>query len=172
MPADGPITGCPLLRDELEAVAGPLGLTVQTGAGDCPCALPPPAGPPGGPEPRHASLVCAGARPGAAPTCFHLVAGPTLVEELLAGGAHLVTPGWLRGWRGHLAAMGLDAPTAAALLGEAARLVVLLDTGVGADPAEELAAFAGHLGLPAERRRVGLDHLRLRVERLASARTA
>jgi hypothetical protein len=100
------------------------------------------------------------------------VAGETLVEELLAAGSHLVTPGWLRGWPGHLQALGLDEAAARELIGGAARRVVLLDTGLGPDPGPALEAFAAHVGLPAERRRVGLDQLRLRVELAAASARA
>jgi hypothetical protein len=46
--------------------------------------------------------------------CFHLVAGAALVDEAIARGAYLVTPGWLDDWRGSLRNMGFDEGGAAA----------------------------------------------------------
>lgn len=180
MPAELLVLTCPLLQEEVEAVGRALGLTVRLGGLTCACLAPGPrTTPPATPAPEAAALaaaeaprrplvalasLCAGLARGGPPTCFHLLAGAPLVDDLLSGGAHLVTPGWLRHWRGHLSAMGLDQETARALYQEASREVVLLDTGVAADGAAELGAFAAHLGLPHRTLPVGLDHLRLRLE--------
>ncbi len=166
---DLPAKACPFLREELATLAAQCRLPIDFGPQRCPCSEAPGARGRDGAWP----LRCAGVAPGGPETCFHLVAPAALVDGLLAAGAHLVTPGWLRAWRDHLEGMGLAEPAAArALVGEAARRVVLLDTGLGPDAAGPLAAFAAHLGLPAERIRVGLDHLRLRVDLCATERRA
>lgn len=92
--------------------------------------------------------------------CFHLVAGPQQVAQAIAAGGHLVTPGWLAHWRKHLADMGLPADMAAGFFHEHAREVVLLDTGVNAQAADDLADFAAAVALPTRRLAVGLDSLR------------
>lgn len=172
--ADRAIPACTLLREELRALAAPRRLRLEFAATTCPCraapGLPAHRLVPG--EGRPEALLCAGALPGGPPTCFHLVAGEALVDRLLTSGAHLVTPGWLRQWPEQLQAMGLDGAGARALYGEAARRVVLLDTGAGPDAGPALEAFARHVGLPCERVEVGLDQLRLRVELAALAQRA
>lgn len=130
MEAEASILACPLLRQEAEAVARPLGLRVRVGGLDCPCLHAGPtlgmASPPGSAElvpelgPAQAPLValaslCSGLAQGGPTTCFHLLAPAALVDDLLGRGAHLVTPIWLQGWRAHLEGMGLDQPTARAL---------------------------------------------------------
>ncbi|MBN1918081.1 MAG: PAS domain S-box protein [Verrucomicrobia bacterium] len=94
------------------------------------------------------------------PQCSHLVAPPSLITGHLAEDAYLITSGWLAGWRDHVSRLGLDKATAPFLIGEAARRVVLLDTGVSPSSAEDLAEFARLVGLPAETVPVGLDYTR------------
>ncbi len=89
--------------------------------------------------------------------CFDLVGGTTLVAEATARGAYLITSGRLDDWRG-----------AARFVPASARELLLLDTGVGADPAPKLAEFAKAVGLPATRLAVGLDHLRQLLGRLVA----
>lgn len=178
MPPEVLVLTCPLLQEEVEAVGRALGLRVRLGGLTCACLPPGPRATPA-PTPAPAALaeagtprrplvvlasLCAGLARGGPPTCFHLLASAPLVDDLLSGGSHLVTPGWLRHWRRHLADMGLDQETARALYGEASHEVVLLDTGVAADGAAELGAFAAHVGLPHRTLPVGLDELRLRLE--------
>jgi len=141
--AERGLPACPLLREELEALGAPRRLQLDFADHGCPCRLPPPAGPAGPPELRSDALTCVAVDRAAPPTCFHLLAGETLVEELLASGAHLVTPGWLRGWPGQLQALGLDQATAREVIGGAAKEVVLLDTGVGPDAGPALEALIG-----------------------------
>lgn len=186
MEAEASILACPLLRQEAEAVARPLGLRVRVGGLDCPCLHAGPtlgmASPPGSAElvpelgPAQAPLValaslCSGLAQGGPTTCFHLLAPAALVDDLLGRGAHMVTPVWLQGWRAHLEGMGLDQPTARALYGEGSTEVVLLDTGVAPGADDDLADFARYVGLPGRALPVGTDHLRLRVEaQLSEAR--
>ncbi|MFO1200044.1 MAG: ATP-binding protein [Burkholderiaceae bacterium] len=97
--------------------------------------------------------------------CFDLIAGAGVVADALAGGAYLVTPGWLRDWPAHLAALGFDEAGAAEFFREFARELVLLDTGVDGDASERLQALARATGLPARRIGVGLDHVRAQLAR-------
>lgn len=105
-------------------------------------------------------------------TCFHLLAEPARVDALLRQGAFLVTAGWLARWREWLAGGGFDQHSARLLFGESARRVVLLDTGVDPGAPEALAAFAGYVGLPAEREEVGLERLGLVLGEVALRRRA
>jgi hypothetical protein len=99
------------------------------------------------------------------PTCFQLLAGAAAVDEEEARRSHLVTPGWLASWRAVLARQGLSEPARAhEVYAEGADRVVLVDTGL-VDRGAELEAFARHVGLPAERRQVGLERFAAIVER-------
>ncbi|ADC61442.1 ATP-binding protein [Allochromatium vinosum] len=101
--------------------------------------------------------------------CFHLLTDPAWIDEWLAEGAYLCTPGWLAAWPRHLARLGLaDRDLARTLFGESTRHLLLLDTGHDPRAAEHLAALAEHLALPARRERVGLGYLRLSLIQLAA----
>ncbi|MCB2187996.1 MAG: PAS domain S-box protein [Deltaproteobacteria bacterium] len=98
--------------------------------------------------------------------CFHLLAPAGLVDSLIAEGAFLLTPGWLADWPQHLAEWGFDQATAREFFQESTRKLVLLDSGVIPGCQAELVALAEYLGLPWQVIPVGLDMLRLHLERL------
>jgi signal transduction histidine kinase len=98
--------------------------------------------------------------------CFHLVAGEQLVDEAIASGAHLVTPGWLAHWQAHLAEMGLTPAAAPGFFAESAHELVLLDTGIDSRAQAHAADFAQAVKLPLRRLGVGLDATRQRLARL------
>ncbi len=93
--------------------------------------------------------------------CYHLITSPDLAEYYIQKGFYLVTPGWLSHWRGILEGWGFDQPTAVNFFKEAARAIMLLDTGI--DPAAEdnLEKFASYIERPHETVKVGLDYLKL-----------
>lgn len=98
--------------------------------------------------------------------CFDLVAPPALVESFYQAGAYLISPGWLTNWHSELAAWGFsDQRTLREFFHEFATQLVLLDTGINPDSETQLAALAAYLDLPYQRVPVGLDTLRLQVER-------
>ncbi|MBI4998762.1 MAG: diguanylate cyclase [Rhodocyclales bacterium] len=100
--------------------------------------------------------------------CFHMVAGHSLVDEAIARGAYLITPGWLADWRGKLSQMGFDEVTGGAFFRDFVRELVLLDTGTLADAPARLAEMATALGLPGTRVGIGLDPLRHWLGRLVA----
>lgn len=100
--------------------------------------------------------------------CFHLAAGDTLVNDAIARGAYVVTPGWLADWRGNLRKMGFDEAGAAGFFHDFARELLLLDTGVIDDAQGKFAEFAGAVGLPATRMAVGMDYVRQLLSRLVA----
>ena len=103
--------------------------------------------------------------------CLHLLVNRPVVDQLAAAGGYVVSPGWLERWRHFLDSWGLDQAQARDLFGEIASKLVLLDTGLRGDSTrDDLAAFADYVGLPAEVLPVGLDLLRLHVERLTEER--
>lgn len=100
--------------------------------------------------------------------CFHLVAGPTLVAEMLARDAYLLTPAWLADWRAHVRVLGLAEENVAEFFHDFARELVLLDTGVIGDADSRLAELADVVRLPATRVPVGLDYVRQLLARLVT----
>lgn len=93
--------------------------------------------------------------------CFHMVASPALVDQAIADGGYLITPGWLKDWRGHLAEMGFQPESAGEFFKDFASRLVLLDTGIDPLCAARLDEFAAVVQLPATRIPVGLDHIRM-----------
>lgn len=93
--------------------------------------------------------------------CYHLITSPDLAEYYIQKGFYLVSPGWLAHWQDILEGWGFKRPTAVNFFSEAARAILLLDTGV--DPAAEknLAEFARYVERPHETVKVGLDYLKL-----------
>lgn len=100
--------------------------------------------------------------------CFEHFLNAPLIHEQLRAGAYLLTPGWLEHWRDHLKQMGFTSETGTAFFHESMKKLVLLDTGTLADSAERLQELAAFLKLPAERIPVGLDMLRLELEKLVA----
>lgn len=149
--------GCgrpPLAREELQQLQPvPCGQTVIFGSVCLGCPGTPPAA---APDIRYERLE----------QCFHLIAGSTLVDSLIAGGSYLVTPGWAAEWQNDAAGTGIDPAGAAAMISESSRDLVCLDTGIHADTAGQLAGLAAVTGLPERRIAVGLDHVRLLLTRV------
>ncbi len=98
--------------------------------------------------------------------CFHLVASATLVDEAIAAGAYLISPGWLQNWQQHVADLGFANATAGVFFQDFAKRLVLLDTGIDDRAVALLAEMQTAIGLPVQRISVGLDHLRLVLNRL------
>lgn len=98
--------------------------------------------------------------------CFHLVAGTTLVGEAMGDGGYLMSPGWLKNWQKHVSDLGFTRDTAGAFFRDFAKRLVLLDTGVDTRATGLLDEIQAAIGLPAHRIGVGLDHLRLFLNRL------
>jgi hypothetical protein len=98
--------------------------------------------------------------------CFHLIAGPSLVDEAMAGGGYLISPAWLADWRGQLRRLGFEAEQAGEFFHDFASELVLLDTRLDAETRTLLAELRAVVKLPARRLAVGLDHLRPLLSRL------
>jgi PAS domain S-box-containing protein len=100
--------------------------------------------------------------------CFYLVAPAAMVDDLIAAGAYLMTPGWLQHWQGQMADWGFDQNTARQFFQETIKKLVLLDTGVHPDSQAELSTMGDYLDLPVQSIPVGLDMLSLSLEHLAA----
>lgn len=84
-----------------------------------------------------------------------------MVDEAIAEGGYLISPGWLQNWQAHVSELGFDSETAGAFFQDFAKRLVLLDTGIDVRAIDLLEEFQAAVGLPAQRLAVGLDHLRL-----------
>ena len=98
--------------------------------------------------------------------CFALLCNAALVDDLIAQGAHLLSPGWLTRSKRNLADWGFDQATARAFFRECTSEFVLLDTGALPDAAEQLQEFAAYLDRPARRLSVGTDVLGLHLREM------
>ncbi|MES9829434.1 MAG: ATP-binding protein [Candidatus Thiodiazotropha sp.] len=97
--------------------------------------------------------------------CFHLIAARDLVDEAIRSGAYLVSPGWLQNWRTHLEAMGFAEEQVSGFFQEIAREIVLLDTGINPQAETQLAELQSVTGLAVRRISVGLDQVRLLLQK-------
>ena len=97
--------------------------------------------------------------------CFSIFLGSAQIEQLLAGGAYLVTPGWLGHWQGWMAQWRFDEKTAGEYFAEFSSRIVLLDTGVDKNVKEKLESFAAFVNIPHETIQVGLDLFRMHLEK-------
>ncbi|MBR9982330.1 MAG: PAS domain-containing protein, partial [Desulfatitalea sp.] len=109
-------------------------------------------------------------RVGLGPGTFELFLPATLVAHYQSAGAYLLTPGWLADWPDRLTAWGFDQAAAREFFSESCARLVLLDTGVLPDSADQLAALAAFVARPCERVPVGLDLLRLQLRDLLQTR--
>ncbi len=102
--------------------------------------------------------------------CFHLLAGRGTINNYLAEGAYLLTPGWLAHWRRRIEEMGFDgtqsSQTVREFFAESATRLLLLDTGVDLQSDERLHEFADFVGLDLDILPVGLDFFRLFLSKI------
>jgi len=90
--------------------------------------------------------------------CFYLFMQPEVVDHFIAKGYHLITPGWLSGWKNQIEhIMGFDQTSARAFFQETAKTLLLVDTASDPHSESKLAEMAEYLKIPAERVAVGLD---------------
>jgi signal transduction histidine kinase len=97
--------------------------------------------------------------------CFHLIAGKTLVDTAIADGSYLMSPAWVRNWRGYIADQGFTAETAGEFYRDFAKRLVLLDTGVEPHASRHADEFSEAVGLPLHRMVIGLDTMRLMLSK-------
>jgi signal transduction histidine kinase len=96
--------------------------------------------------------------------CMEMIAGNYTVSKLVSGGAYLVTPGWLEDWQRHISEWGFTQETAQDFFADCSRQIVLLDTAIRQDAADELRAYAEYVDRPFAIIQVGLDMLQLRMQ--------
>jgi len=100
------------------------------------------------------------------PLCLSWLLNQTLVEEMLARGAYLLSPGWLDKWEFQvMKRWKFDKVTARQFFSESAKELVLLDTGVYGDCTKKMLEFSAYVDIPWRIVPVGLEHLQLHLER-------
>ena len=155
----------PLSREEILQAAAQAG----TGGEDfslvhvfCGCCTPvsEPAQPLSPPIPAHFQFHKLG-------QCFYLLAPPGLIDGLIKSGAYLISPGWLVHWREHLEEWGLgrNQVLAREFFRDHISRLVLLDTGIDSRSAAHIKEFAGFVDCPFEIVPIGLEFLRLFLEK-------
>jgi GAF domain-containing protein len=97
--------------------------------------------------------------------CFYPLAGRDIIDNYIAEGAYLLTPGWLAHWRRRVEELGFDSKQSGQAVreffSESAMRLVLLDTGTDPKSDERLQEFADFVGLAFDTLPVGLDFFRL-----------
>lgn len=102
--------------------------------------------------------------------CHEWVADKVVLDRLLQDGALPVLPGWLKDWEAHIdGRWPADRKAALSYFRDAARKIVLLDTGVAPGVDRELRSFARFLRMPFETHPAGLGHFRLALARIVLA---
>jgi len=102
--------------------------------------------------------------------CFYMLANPDLIDQYLANGNYLVTPGWLKRWHDFIQIWGFDQETAQSYFAESTDRIHLLDTGVDPDAIGHLKAFSAFVNRPCHITTVGLGLLDLLLNNIVLKR--
>jgi signal transduction histidine kinase/CheY-like chemotaxis protein len=89
-------------------------------------------------------------------SCLALLADQTMIDHYQRTGAYILTPGTLARWHTSIIQAGVECPPAPPSLGESTTHLVLFDTGVDPDSAEQLHTCANQVGLPCTIMPIGL----------------
>jgi diguanylate cyclase (GGDEF)-like protein len=80
--------------------------------------------------------------------CFTHLTCDEFLEYLISQGSYIVSTGWLKKWRNHLAAMGFDKDTARSFFQETSKQIVFLDAKIDDNVEGLLVELSSYLGLP------------------------
>ena len=98
--------------------------------------------------------------------CFSLLAGDYLISQYQRQGGYLVSSGWLGEWEERLAPSGSDPEATGEFFRESTAGIIHLDTGVLETAPDLLEAFARFVDRPQQTVPVGLEFLKLRIEKI------
>ncbi|HOD54739.1 MAG TPA: response regulator [Candidatus Cloacimonadota bacterium] len=93
-------------------------------------------------------------------SCFYFLLNAEMVDDLIAKGNYLLSPGWLIHWREYLKHWGFSQDLASDFFKESAKQLVLLDTGLIPDIEKEIDAFSKYVNLPYQIIFTGISHFR------------
>jgi len=102
--------------------------------------------------------------------CFSALANHEIINSYIEAGNYLITPGWLAGWKTRLSEIGFDhindTEITQQFFAETTSKLLLLDTGIYQNCSQLLKEFAEYVKLPYETQKIGLDFLRLNLEKI------
>ena len=91
--------------------------------------------------------------------CVYFLLPRSEIDRRVREGEYLLSPGWLMHWKQVMDEWGFDEEVARRFFSESARSLALLDTGLYATAAEELAAMARFTNLPFTTVPVGVERI-------------
>lgn len=80
--------------------------------------------------------------------CFSHLTCDDFLNYLTMQGSYIVSIGWLKQWKSHLAFMGFDKDTARSFFQETSKQIVFLDAKIADNAEELLKELSSYLGLP------------------------
>ena len=97
--------------------------------------------------------------------CFHIICPPQLVNQYLAKGDYLLSPGWLSGWSKNVRKLGFNEQDAKDFFKQSINKLRLIDTGVNSKSKKQLKELSNQVGITTKTVPVGLDYLSLLLEK-------
>jgi len=97
--------------------------------------------------------------------CFHLICPPKIIDQALNNGDYLISPGWLSGWNKNVRRWGFNETDTKCFFQESVKQLHLIDTAVSPNSKQQLKALSEQVEIPARTTLVGLDYLRLLLEK-------
>lgn len=99
--------------------------------------------------------------------CVEIIIGKEAYRERMRAKAFFILPEWAARWREVFAGqLGLDENTARELMRENHSELLYIDTGLTPVPTEDLNQMSDYIGLPWRGWPVGLDNLKMLMERI------
>lgn len=99
--------------------------------------------------------------------CHGMLISESILNQYIARGDYLVTPGWLMEWEKYVIEEAkFDRETARAFFGESIRHICILDTGVYPNISERIKSFTSFIEKPYEVLHVGLDFFKVQIQLL------
>ncbi len=96
--------------------------------------------------------------------CFTHLTCNEFLDYLTSQGSYIVSLGWLKQWKDHLAAMGFDKDTARSFFQETSKQIVFLDAKIDDNAEGLLLELSSYLGLPFLIVPVELETIRLMLK--------
>ena len=92
--------------------------------------------------------------------CFELILNKEIIYHFIKQGYYIISNGWLRNYKHHIAEWGFKDESAKVFFGESLNKILFLDTGIDKDYLPKLISISEYMGLQYEIFPVGLSHCR------------
>ena len=96
-------------------------------------------------------------------SCFGIVIGQSLENELVNNSSYLISPGWLVKWKSWIKESKFNRQTAELFFKESCNKLTFINTCIFKDINRELGEFSNYLNIPYEILTVGLDYATLYI---------